>query len=144
MTFTDTGRKFTKEAKEKILRAISNYPHKWYDVWPLEVESSREFGTLPNYTWDIEEATMMSSQVLGSDLHTVMLDIDLPVTVLESSTPGHHHLFIDKKMDWSTYIDLLKALSRAGIIEEGYYHAALAQGATTIRMPWVRKDSVKI
>jgi hypothetical protein len=72
-------------------------------------------------------------------LHRPVLDIDLPVTLLSSTTPGHHHLLIDHPMTWSRYLDLLDALVNAGIVEPGYVKAAQARGHTAVRVPWLRK-----
>ena len=95
---------------------------------------------------DLEQANLITSMVAGtdgtaSDLHKVVLDVDLPVTVIESSTPGHFHVFIDKAMDWQTYFDLLRALCAAQIIEPGYLAAAERRGHTAVRLPWVRKPA---
>jgi len=81
----------------------------------------------------------MTSKVLGSEMHKPVLDIDLPVMVLPSTTPGHFHLFIDKEVEWSVYCRLIQVLVDAGIVEEGYYSAALRRGYTAVRLPWVRK-----
>lgn len=71
--------------------------------------------------------------------HKPILDIDLPVVVLPSSTPGHHHLYIDKAMTWEQYFDILTALATAGVIEEGYLNAAERRLHTAVRLPWVKK-----
>jgi hypothetical protein len=73
--------------------------------------------------------------------HSIMLDIDLPATLIESSTVGHHHLYIDHAMPWKQYKRLLKALAEAGVIERGYDHAAIRQGSTMLRPPWVQKTA---
>lgn len=75
--------------------------------------------------------------------HTVMLDIDMPVRVVPSSTEGHCHLYIDKPMPWWRYRRLLRALKAAGIIEPGYYSASIARRATHLRLPWVQKEALK-
>jgi len=72
--------------------------------------------------------------------HTVALDVDWPVRAIPSSTPGHYHLWIDcPPMPWWRYRRLLRALKQAGVIEPGYYSAAVARRATHLRLPWVRK-----
>jgi hypothetical protein len=100
---------------------------------------------------DIEHANLITSIVdtgvpsrLGGRLaqHKVVIDVDLPVKVIESSTPGHFHLFIDHAMEWSTYVALLEALAAAGIVEPGYFAAAVGRGHTAVRLPWVRKPAV--
>jgi hypothetical protein len=102
-------------------------------------------------TWQVEElvesnaanAEMVSSTVIEqggyTGKHTVMLDLDFPVTVVQSTTVGHHHLYIDHLMTWKQYRPLLKALNQAGLIEDGYYRAAIRQSATMLRPPWVKK-----
>ena len=99
---------------------------------------------------DVEHANLITSIVgtgpgslchLGGQFaqHKVVVDVDLPVKVIESSTPGHFHLFIDKAMDWQTYLSLLEALVVAGIVEPGYWAAAERRGPTAVRLPWIRK-----
>ena len=62
----------------------------------------------------------------------------MPCRVVESSTPGHYHLYIDQRMRWGEYKDLLKALHKAGLIESGFYDASIRNHATMLRPPWVR------
>lgn len=97
---------------------------------------------------DLDQANLITSMVAAGGLsrlggpfatHKVVVDVDLPVSVIASSTPGHFHLFIDKAMDWTTYLALLGALTAAGIVEPGYLSAAEQRGHTAVRLPWVRK-----
>ena len=71
--------------------------------------------------------------------HTVMLDLDYPVTLVESTSTGHYHLYIDKPVPWPQYKRLLTALWKAGLIETGYYKQARELGQTFLRPPWVKK-----
>lgn len=71
--------------------------------------------------------------------HILAIDVDLPTTLVESSTPGHYHLYIDHEMPWYTYKNLLAALADAGIIEYGYYEASIERGHSDLRLPWVKK-----
>lgn len=72
--------------------------------------------------------------------HKILLDVDMPVVVIPSSTPGHHHLYIDKELSWPQYRVLLEALGKAGVVEEGYLRAAIHQKFTTLRTPWTKKQ----
>lgn len=109
-------------------------------------------------TEDLYEAQAVSSQAAGLDgcrewrpleaggsaypeggWHYPVLDLDLPVYVVPSSTPGHSHLYIDHLMTWEKYVALLRALADAGLVEEGYVKASIARGHTALRLPWVRK-----
>lgn len=93
----------------------------------------------------LHQANCISSRLADSPgdgpdaMHTVMLDIDHPVRVVESSTPGHYHLYIDVPISWDKYEPLLRALASAGVIEEGYYGASARREATHLRLPWVAK-----
>lgn len=73
-------------------------------------------------------------------MHRPVLDIDFPAALLPSSTPGHYHLFLDKKMSWQQYSRLLNVLSEVGIIEDGYADASNNREFSSVRLPWVKKD----
>lgn len=72
-------------------------------------------------------------------LHRPILDVDFPVAVVPSTTPGHFHLYIDKELTWNQYQALLRGLADAGIIEMGYLQASEARQFTSVRMPSVKK-----
>ena len=88
-------------------------------------------------------ATGLSSRVRPQhnmpDMHKIVLDIDHDAALIESSTPGHFHLMIDKYVTWDDYKELLRALAKCGVIEEGYAGASIRRGATWIRAPWHKK-----
>ena len=96
---------------------------------------------------DLGLANVISSAVIEPNLtwktrrHTVALDIDFPCAVVESTTPGHCHLYIDKLMPWEDYEKLLKVCGEIGLVEEGYVKASIRRRATHLRLPWVRKVS---
>lgn len=72
--------------------------------------------------------------------HKVIVDIDMPVKVIESSTPGHSHLYIDVDVTWKQFMKLLDALVDAGIVQAGYRDASSARGFTALRLPWIKKE----
>lgn len=93
---------------------------------------------------DINNADIVTSEMTNRPgYHRPVLDIDMPVNVVASSTPGHHHLFIDKELSWKQYRKLLKALVAAGIIEHGYLGASEERGFTGVRLPWNKKEGIK-
>lgn len=103
---------------------------------------SAEFGVVsadgpPTSIWG--DATLVTSRHTCMTKHWPVLDLDMPCILLDSSTPGHHHLIIQQDIQWSKYLPLLKALYEAGIIEEGYYHASRKRGYSAIRRPGVLK-----
>lgn len=72
--------------------------------------------------------------------HLPVLDLDIPVFVLPSSTPGHSHLYIDHPLPWDAYLQLLECLADIGLLEEGYLEASKRRKRTDIRLPWVDKS----
>lgn len=92
-------------------------------------------------TADIAKANVITSMV-AEDVtkHKFVVDVDFPVTVIESSTPGHSHLYIDFTMEKDVYFELLAAMVKAGLVEEGYVGASESRGFTSLRLPWVKKD----
>jgi hypothetical protein len=88
---------------------------------------------------DVADATIITSEVAGSDKHKVALDIDFPVTAIPSSTPGHSHLYIDKELTWEQYLILIAAFVKVGPVEEGYLGASEQRGFTSLRLPWIKK-----
>lgn len=72
-------------------------------------------------------------------MHAPVLDIDIPHTLVPSSTPGKGHLYLDVLMTWEDYVDLLRILAKVGVIEPGYYRASERKGFSAARLPWVKK-----
>lgn len=116
----------------KLYRVLFRKKGQKYDGNPDRVEVS---------PFDLEGANCLSSEIVGKEeYHKVVLDIDMPVKIYPSSTPGKFHLIIDKTLHWDEYRSLLAALTSAGILEQGYYNAACERVATFIRLPWVKKE----
>lgn len=91
---------------------------------------------------DWNEADTISSECKDlQDIHIPILDIDFPVFVYPSSTPGHSHLYIQKHLTWENYKKLLKVMADVGLIEEGYYNASIERKGTYVRLPWIQKQS---
>ena len=84
-------------------------------------------------------SNVIGSRLKNSEEHAPALDLDVPAFMVESSTPGHSHLFIDVKMSWRKYKKLLKVLGECGILEEGYVKASIARQGSFLRLPWIKK-----
>ena len=59
-----------------------------------------------------------------------------------TSTPGHSHLYIDARLPEVTYMRLMVALARIGLLEPGFVRAACFRGHSAGRLPWVKKGSL--
>jgi hypothetical protein len=93
---------------------------------------------------DPKNANLISSEVAGTLTHKPILDIDLPCKLISSTHAGHHHLYIDKVLSWETYVELLNALAKCGIIQDGYRNASKARGFSSVRLPWIKKEPKKV
>lgn len=96
-------------------------------------------------TEDIDKAELVSSKVVTPDGtvvgHAPVLDLDkINVELVESTTPGHYHLYIDKVMPWDNYVLLLDTLYRVGILEFEFVQMSKQRGFSSVRLPWVKKE----
>lgn len=77
-------------------------------------------------------------------LHTPQLDLDMPHVYTPSSTVKHGHLTLTGlNLTWKEYKRLLKALRRAGVIQDGYYYYSMMRGQTFLRLPHVKKEGTQ-
>lgn len=95
-------------------------------------------------TTDLNYADIVSSESASlfsfESKHMVMFDVDIPMAVVPSSTPGHQHVYFDTYVPKEKLFELLDVLADCGIVERGYAQASRARGFTALRLPWVRKS----
>jgi hypothetical protein len=106
----------------------------------------------------LDEANAISSQIklyeakalpgafesYGLNMHVVVIDVDHPVHVVSSSTPGHHHLYVEiPPTPWEWYLEWLQASAKIGLVEPGYVAASAARGHSAVRLPWITKADDK-
>lgn len=108
--------------------------------------SSDEYDAEPWTYQPIDKANLITSKVdrhiYGVEYHRPVLDIDFEAALIPSSTPGHYHLYLDKQLPKADYFNLLRALADTGIIQQGFKDAAIGRGATSARLPWIKKDNL--
>lgn len=91
-------------------------------------------------TDDIDVATVVTSEVAETPgMHRPVLDLDLAAKLVPSSREGHYHLYLDVYLTTAAYADLLTALAKAGVIEQGYADASIRRGYSAVRLPWIKK-----
>lgn len=110
----------------------------------LEPGAKSAEGELPSVTASRRIAPEEEANLVGSltdqGNHMPVIDIDrIGVRVVESTTPGNFHLYIDKPMPWFKYQDLLVVLADCGIVEDGYLRASMDRKATFVRKPGIKK-----
>lgn len=74
-------------------------------------------------------------------VYPFIVGLETPARLLPSSTPGHHHLYMDTELPWNDYALLLKRLEEATIIQRGFYRASLERKQTMLRKPGVLKPA---
>lgn len=110
-----------------------------------EVDGEEGYRSAHEPETNIHEAHLVTSATGGTgDTHRPILDIDFPAALIPSTTPGHFHLYLDKEIPADRYFMLLRTLANAGIIEEGYANASIERGYTAARLPWIRKQKLKL
>lgn len=96
---------------------------------------------------ELVSQTSKDGDLFGSRIdknrHLPCIDLDFPCELIESSTPGHFHLYLNKETTWENYKLLLDALLRCGYIEEGFHNQAIQAGQTFVRQPGVYKQYEK-
>lgn len=99
----------------------------------------------------LDEAEVVTSKApeqgdgwFGESMHRPVIDIDMAMNIIPSTTPGHGHLYIDKLLTWHQYERLLNVLRDCGIVEPGYAGASIARGFTAVRLPWVKKKAPEV
>lgn len=74
-------------------------------------------------------------------VHALLLDVDLPIHVIPSSTEGHSHLYLEVPggIPHEGYMALIALLGHLHVIEPGYAMASIRRGHSDLRPPWVKK-----
>lgn len=135
----------------RLLERLKTYDVEWkFSFVPTE-NVEYEPGT------DREEAELTKANVASSELrhgdwvakqpkHVVALDIDYPAHLVESSTPGHYHLYLEVPggVAHDDYMELLALLGRIGVIEKGYAEVSIKRGHSDLRLPWIHKANQKL
>jgi len=84
-----------------------------------------------------------SANLIGSSYglveHLPVIDIDVPCVLVESSTPGHYHLYIDHPVVDELYWQMLEAMAAAGVVQKAYVGVSKRRGQTFVRVPGLKK-----
>lgn len=68
------------------------------------------------------------TSLLSNGEHAALFDIDMPAVLRPSKTPGHYHLIVGQTMSWRRYKRLLRAMVRAGLVEQEWYRLVKRRG----------------
>lgn len=108
---------------------------------PIPKDSAETKHPDPEYfPADHDTATLVTS-LLPNGRHMPVIDIDVTSMLLPSSTEGHYHLYINREMTWKQFLKMLKAMTDAGVVQEGYYQHTRRRGRAFVRYPGVTKQN---
>jgi hypothetical protein len=114
----------------------------WTKEWVSDDYASWQVDT-EKFTDKITQADMVSSRLAVGNQHAPVLDLDVPVHLVPSTTPGHNHLYIDVPMSWRQYKRILNALAAGGVIEDQYAKMSIKRGYSAVRLPWKSKNEAR-
>jgi hypothetical protein len=134
---------FTRQRLFKVLKWVAGGDSA---AWDKSIEPNPHNNL--EETLDLNLADIVTSEVIpmfsfpsDDPKHMVMFDVDVPMVVIPSSTPGHNHVYFPNTyVSKNDLFNLLDALAGAGIVERGYAEASKARGFTALRLPWVTKS----
>ncbi len=113
--------------------------------WFAKILKGSDTSKPGNYTLvNTEKDANLIGSLTKSGNHAPVLDIDFPARLIPSSTKGHFHLYLDKEMSWKDYEKLLNVLSDVGILERGYARVSIQRAMSSVRLPWVKKDTTPV
>lgn len=119
------------------------------EFWLVEFDDGDSAVGIPETEYRVEMSiehanTISSVAVRGSNsdhvMHYPLLDIDIDVRLVPSSTNGHYHLYLGTLMNHDQYSKLLDVLEEVGIIQHGFARQLDERGATFLRLPGVKKE----
>lgn len=93
--------------------------------------------TIKDYRQCKKEDAILISSLCEDGQHAPVLDIDFPAELIPSSSPGHFHLYLHRKMTWEKYVKLLDALHEAGIIDYEYHRMSIKRKSTMVLLPGI-------
>ncbi len=91
-----------------------------------------------------EPHNLITSLVRGErGIHAPVIDFDFPCELVPSSTIGHYHFYIHKKITHPQMAYLMQGLANSELIERGYYRAFENRRYTSVRPIGRAKPAVK-
>ena len=103
--------------------------------WPAANGVSSRVADRRKWPYDRKGNPWLSPEEQLDDWHAPIIDLDYNCALIESRTPGHHHLILGRYVSRSAYIEILAVLAKHGLVQEGYAVAAEKRGATWLRTP---------
>lgn len=95
-----------------------------------------------------QKTSAVKSNLFCSDLssnpsrHALILDLDMPIEVLKSSS-GNNHVIIPKSLSFDDMMEILEVLRKHGIVQPKWVESAKLHGYAALRMPGILKSNLE-
>lgn len=87
-----------------------------------------------------DDATLVTSELPNGN-HMPVIDLDLTTMLIPSTRPGHYHLYVNREMSWGQFLNMLQAMTDAGVVQDGFNRHTRRRGHATVRYPGVTKEN---
>ena len=87
-----------------------------------------------------QPGNLISSRVKGSRKQLPIIDLDFGHSYVESSTPGHGHLYLNEPISWWRWALLMLALRLSHAAETGFVVWSLRRGGNFVRIDTRKTD----
>jgi hypothetical protein len=110
--------------------------------WSETVEQNDDYGhkvkTEVRKEVPAAQANLVGSKV-NDNIHLPLFDIDYNASLHPSTTPGHYHLYLNKPITWRKYKRVIKAMAKAGLVQDGFCKYTIQRKQAFLRPPGVKK-----
>lgn len=127
----NTKRKFRKFSAKYIEMLRAGATHENYE---------NDKGKEEEVSYDV--CHLVCSDTDKEGIHRPVLDFDFQCRLVPSTTKGHFHLYIDKDVEWENYVELLKAMQKCGLLEEGFVGASIDRKYSSVRRIGLKKGDI--
>lgn len=76
------------------------------------------------------------------DRHFLILDLDMPVELIKSSS-GNNHLIVGHSLEQKAMLEILQVLAKHGIVQKKWVESAEKLGYASLRLPGIDKRNKK-
>ena len=126
---------FSKWMEEVDSKILAQLRRKEKPTWNHNADIGSTFKADTKTEAEKDQANLVSSKATDKEgYHYPIIDCDYPIAVVQSRTPGHYHLFIEKAVPHAAYMHLLQAMYDAGLIGKGNLKQMDHGGATFARI----------
>lgn len=88
---------------------------------------------------DVEGVEGYRASSGGGPLADASLCLSVPARLVASGTPGHHHLYLETRLDWDAYLKIMRLMVDAGLLEKDWVDMNERRRMAMLRKPERKK-----